>query len=163
MPDNFLFVLAKRKYSWWILVVSLCRFTCVIFFVPSVKTVQISNANLKYKSQKQISNTNLKCKSQMQVQNANLKCNDQIRRIPGNVGKQEWMGGSEDVQYTIRLGTCLTECLSCPLCRDVSNLKCRTKFEEYLESKDRQCCRNVAIMCLVNLWPARLGKLSIMG
>ena len=113
----------------------------MIFFVPSVKTVQISNANLKYKSQKQISNTNLKCKSQMQVQNANLKCNDQIRRIPGNVGKQEWMGGSEDVQYTIRLGTCLTECLSCPLCRDVSNLKCRTKFEEYLESKDRQYCR----------------------
>ena len=100
----------------------------MIFFVPSVKTVQISNANLKYKSQKQISNTNLKCKSQMQVQNANLKCNDQIRRIPGNVGKQEWMGGSEDVQYTIRLGTCLTECLSCPLCRDVSNLKCRTKI-----------------------------------
>ena len=86
----------------------------MIFFVLSVKTVQISNANLKYKSQKQISNTNLKCKSQIQVQNANLKCNDQIRRIPGNVGKQEWMGGSEDVQYTIRLGTCLSFLPSLP-------------------------------------------------
>ena len=48
----------------------------------------------------------------MQVQNANLKCNDQIRRIPGNVGKQEWMGGSEDVQYTIRFGISFLSSLS---------------------------------------------------
>ena len=69
------------------------------------------SSNLKCKSQIKISKTNLKCKSQMQVQNANLKCNDQIRRIPGNVGKQGQMIGSEDVQYTIRLGTCLTDYL----------------------------------------------------
>ena len=123
------------------------------------------SSNLKCKSQIQISKTNLKYKSQMQISNSSPKCKSQMQRSDSQSTwqcRKARIGGSEDVQYTIRFGTCLTECLSCPLCRDVSNLKCRTKFEEYLESKDRQYCRNVAIMCLVNLWPARLGKLSIM-
>ena len=73
------------------------------------------SSNLKCKSQIQISKTNLKYKSQMQISNASPKCKSQMQRSDS---QNTWqcrkarIGGSEDVQYTIRVGISFLSSLS---------------------------------------------------